>query len=131
MEKVKMLKKYYQKEVEVKEAMNNIAKENSTRSEDRIEYDVEHPLVINESTKILELGIHKDEYDFGCLEENYRGRKVIRIVFKNEEYDYLKRKKEDEVNPYILDVSTRLSLEDFENQLSKCESEDEIMDLSE
>ena len=96
MEKVKMLKKYYQKEVEVKEAMNNIAKENSTRSEDRIEYDVEHPLVINESTKILELGIHKDEYDFGCLEENYRGRKVIRIVFKNEEYDYLKRKKEDE-----------------------------------
>lgn len=131
MEKVKMLKKYYQKEVEVKEAMNNIAKENSTRSEDRIEYDVEHPLVINESTKILELGIHKDEYDFGCLEENYRGRKVIRIVFKNEEYDYLKRKKEDEVNPYILDVSTRLSLEDFENQLSKCESEDEITDLSE
>ena len=131
MEKVKMLKKYYQKEVEVKEAMNNIAKENSTRSEDRIEYDVEHPLVINESTKILELGIHKDEYDFGCLEESYRGRKVIRIVFKNEEYDYLKRKKEDEVNPYILDVSTRLSLEDFENQLSKCESEDEIMDLSE
>ena len=131
MEKVKMLKKYYQKEVEVKEAMNNIAKENSTRSEDRIEYDVEHPLVINESTKILELGIHKDEYDLGCLEENYRGRKVIRIVFKNEEYDYLKRKKEDEVNPYILDVSTRLSLEDFENQLSKCESEDEIMDLSE
>lgn len=125
-----MLKKYYPKEVELKEASNELAKEYSNRSEEKIEYDVEHPLVVDQNTKILDLEIYKDKYD-ECLTDIYKDRKMIRLTFEDEDFDYINKSRAEEENPYVLDIPTRLSLEEVEKYISECESEDEISNLAE
>lgn len=128
-----MLKKYYPKEIEIKEANNELAKDYSTRTEEKIEYNKNYPLEINEDLKVIELGIHKDLYDEDFLESRGYGLKTIRILFEEKEKSTLKEMEleENENNQYFIDIMTTLSLDELEEQLSRCETEDEIMNLSE
>ena len=137
-----MLKKFYPKEVELKEANNELAKENAIRSEEKIEYSEDFPLEINSELKVLSISIHDD------LIEDGHGIRAIRVVFEEDE-DYKERKQklineakkcnlndlakqqENECYNYILDIYTTLSLEEFEDRISRCETEDEVMDLNE
>lgn len=123
-----MLKKFYQKELERKEAMNKMAKEHALVTEQKIEYDAKYPLFINQDTKILEISYHEDFYDDS---EKLDALNKIRITFKDNSYDYAKHKREDESNPYVLDISTSLSLVEFEEKLQNCDSEEEIVELNE
>ncbi len=117
-----MLKKFYNREVE-REAVNEAAKENSERDENKIVYDKKHPLVIDKDTQILELSIVPDEDE----DESIAYMKRVRIRFKDMETEY--EKEEDEKNPYSIDINTTLTLEALESELLKCNSEDEVYEL--
>lgn len=123
-----MLKKFYQKELERKEAINKMAKEYALVTEQKIEYDTKYPLFINQYTKILEISYHEDIYDDS---EKLNALNRIRITFKDSSYDYTRHKREDESNPYVLDINTSLSLVEFEEKLKNCDSEEEIVELNE
>lgn len=139
-----MLKKWYYREVALKEAANVAAKENSIREEDRIKYDDEFPLVIDEENRVLELIVLPDEDDFletrgskdisTLLTQNgdsFRNvlKKVVRIRFKDPQKEY--ENEDDEKNPYIMDINTTLNLDEFEAKLMKCMTEEEIYELNE
>lgn len=130
-----MLKKFYEKEVERKEAVNEAAKESSKREENRIKYDNDYPLVIDKDTQILELSILPDDDEDESIAYmnrvrtlmNKEVRKVVRIRFKDTEREY--KKEDDEKNPYLIDITTTLKLEELEEKLTQCNDEYDIYEL--
>lgn len=127
-----MLKKFYPKEVELKGKLNKLAKDNSYRTDEKIEYELEHPLVVSENEEILEIGYHKDIYDEDDVEHRVDKFNTIRVFFKNKDFDYYDNKGRirTENNPYFIDINTRMTLSEFENRLMNLENE-EIEDLNE
>lgn len=96
---------------------NEVAKRLAKRDDNGIFYTEENPLVINDNTKILEI-VKKDVENESLLDSE----REIRIVFKDENGSKSKE-------PYTKDVNTMMSLEEFEEEVSKCSDEDEIDDL--
>lgn len=111
-----------------KERQNVEAVNAATKYEDHFYYEFSKPLVINDKCKILEIFIREDE------EEEYspfNDEKTVRIIFKEKDEE-IKRSNYIIGNrvPYTMDIRTNLSLFDFEDELIKCESEEDIEDLN-
>lgn len=100
----------------------------ATKYEDHFYYEYDKPLVINEKCKILEIFVKDDEDE---EYSSFNDEKTVRIVFKDKDED--EKMKRDYIMrdrvPYTMDIRTNLSLFDFEDELIKCESEEDIEDL--
>lgn len=111
-----------------KERQNVEAVNAATKNEDHFYYEFDKPLVINDKCKILEIFVREEE------EEEYSSfndEKTVRIIFKEKDEE-IKRSNYIIGNrvPYTMDIRTNLSLFDFEDELIKCESEEDIEDLN-
>lgn len=126
------MKKNFQNEskegVSLKKRQNKVAMQSATRDEEHIYYEPKYPLVINEENKVVELYVIRDEEDEEMTSLNKE--KTIRIVFKDKDECENLTSNSEKV-PYVIDIHTYMSLEEFEKALSKCNDEEEIEDLNE
>ncbi len=105
-----------------KEEQNELAMVLAQRDDDCILYEDEHPLVISNDCKIVKLEIKDEEYD----REN---EKDVMIEFEESEEKTALDSYKSEKTPFTMSIHTFLSLDDFEQELIKCNELSEIEDL--
>lgn len=109
-------------ECSYKEEQNELAMVLAQRDDDCILYEDEHPLVISNDCKIVKLEIKDEEYD----REN---EKDVMIEFEESEEKTALDSYKSEKTPFTMSIHTFLSLDDFEQELIKCNELSEIEDL--
>lgn len=109
-------------ECSYKEEQNELAVVLAQRDEYCILYEDDHPLVISDDCKVVKLEIKDEEYD---REEE----KDVIIEFQEIEEKTALDNYKSEKTPFTMSIHTFLSLDDFEQELIKCNDLSEIEDL--
>lgn len=109
-------------ECSYKEEQNELAVVLAQRDEYCILYEDDHPLVISDDCKVVKLEIKDEEYD---REEE----KDVIIEFQEIEEKTALDNYKSEKTPFTMSIHTFMSLDDFEQELIKCNDLSEIEDL--
>ena len=120
--KLRDFQRKVKEESSYKEEQNELAMVLAQRDDDFILYEDEHPLVISNDCKIVKLEIKDEEYD----REN---EKDVMIEFEESEEKTALDSYKSEKTPFTMSIHTFLSLDDFEQELIKCNELSEIEDL--
>jgi hypothetical protein len=116
-----MTKQNFVKTGSSKKEQNEVARYLAVRSSDRILYDPKQLLVIDENNLVEELQVIEDE------DLEYGDMKIVRVVFS----DRVNDESADEKAKFTMDITTSLTLSQFERKLAKCNNESEVEDLCE
>ncbi len=142
-----------------KTRQNEIALQNAIREDGHIYYDEEHPLVINSDCKILEVyEKEKEEMKEAeqavenYIDEDNENEEISYDEMRNREHDYYDEDGEESTSfddmqyrevrivfadktgvankvPYSIDIYTSKSLRTIENELLKCNTEEDIEEI--
>lgn len=116
-----MTKQNFVKTGSSKKEQNEVAMYLAVRSSNHIWYDSKQLLVIDDTNLVEELQVIEDE------DLEYSGMKIVRVVFS----DRVNNEMADEKAKFTMDITTSLSLSQFEKKLAKCNNESEVEDLCE
>ncbi len=120
--KIRDFQKQIKEESSYKQEQNELAIVLAQRDEDCILYEDNNPLVINKNCKITKIEVKDEEYD-------RNNEKDVKIEFQEDEEKSTLDEYKSEKTPYTMDIHTFLSLDEFEERLSKCNDLSEIEDL--
>lgn len=120
--KLRNFQRKVKEECSNKEEQNELAVVLAQRDDDCIVYEDDHPLVISDDCKIVKIEIKDIEYD----REN---EKDIIIEFQEDGEEGALDKYKSEKKPFTMSIHTFMSLDDFEQELIKCNDLSEIEEL--
>lgn len=120
--KIRNFQRKVKEECSNKEEQNELAIVLAQRDDDCIVYEDDHPLVISNDCKIVKIEIKDEEYD---REEE----KDVIIEFQEDEEKSALDDYKSEKTPFTMSIHTFMSLDDFEQELIKCNDLSEIEDL--
>lgn len=120
--KLRDFQRKVKEECSYKEEQNELAMVLAQRDDYCILYEDDHPLVISDDCKVVKLEIKDEEYD---REEE----KDVIIEFQEIEEKTALDNYKSEKTPFTMSIHTFLSLDDFEQELIKCNDLSEIEDL--